>query len=163
VRDNSDAGSAKSGGDIGGWKKGDLRPDMEKEVWDKSKGYVSDPIKVDAGYLILRVDEHYKQGQAALEDVENEVKEKIFMPLYQPKIREYLTELRTQAFLEIREGFVDTGAAPGKDTRWQDPAMLKPETVDKERIASRTHAKYLLWAFPIPGTVMYSGQKSSSR
>jgi parvulin-like peptidyl-prolyl isomerase len=163
VRDNSDAGTAKSGGDIGAWKKGDLRPDMEAEVWDKPKGYVSNPIKVDAGYLILRVDEHYKQGQAALDEVESEVKEKLFMPLYQPKIREYLTELRVQAFLEIREGYVDTGAAPGKDTRWQDPAMLKPETVSKEKIALRTHQKYLLWAFPIPGTVMVSGQKSSSR
>ena len=32
IRDNSDALSAKTGGDLGGWKKGDLRPDMEAAV-----------------------------------------------------------------------------------------------------------------------------------
>jgi len=102
IRDNSDALSAKQGGDLGGWKKGDLRPDMEAAVWDKAKGFVADPIRVPAGFEILRVDEHVKEGQASLEDVESEIKERLYMPLYQPKIREYLTELRGQAFLEIR-------------------------------------------------------------
>lgn len=163
IRDNSDALSAKQGGDLGGWKKGDLRPDMEAAVWDKAKGYVADPIRVPAGFEILRVDEHVKEGQAALEEVENEVKEKLYMPLYQPKVREYLTSLREQAFLEIRDGFADTGAASGKDTRWQDPALLKPETVSKEEVALRKHKKRLLWSIPIPGTSTKIEQKSSSR
>ena len=163
IRDNSDALSAKTGGDLGGWKKGDLRPDMEAAVWDKAKGFVADPIRVPAGFEILRVDEHVKEGQAALEEVENEIKERLYMPLYQPKIREYLTSLRQQAFLEIRDGFADTGAASGKDTRWQDPAMLKPETVSKEEVALRKHKKRLLWSIPIPGTSTKIEQKSSSR
>jgi parvulin-like peptidyl-prolyl isomerase len=163
VRDNSDALSAKQGGDLGGWKKGDLRPDMEAAVWDKPKGYIADPIRVPAGFEILRVDEHVKEGQASLEDVENEIKERLYMPLYQPKIREYLTSLRGQAFLEIRDGYADTGAASGKDTRWQDPAMLKPETVSKEEVALRKHNKRLLWSIPIPGTSTKIEQKSSSR
>jgi len=163
IRDNSDAGSAKQGGDLGGWKKGDLRPDMEAAIWNQPKGYVTDPIKVPAGFLILRVDEHVKEGQAALNEVENEIKEKLYMPLYQPKIREYLTTLRQQAFLEIRDGYADTGAATGKDTRWQDPAMLKPETVSKEEVALRKHNKRLLWSIPIPGTSTKIEQKSSSR
>ena len=163
VRDNSDAQTAKQGGDLGGWKKGDLTPAIEAVVWDKARGYVADPIRVPAGFEIVRVDEHVKEGQASLEDVENEIKERLYMPLYQPKIREYLTELRGQAFLEIRDGFADTGAASGKDTRWQDPAMLKPETVSKEEVALRKHNKRLLWSIPIPGTSTKIEQKSSSR
>lgn len=163
VRDNSDAVSAKQGGDLGGWKKADLLPELATASWDKPKGYITDPIRVPAGFLILRVDEHVKEGQATLADVENEIKERLYMPLYQPKIREYLTSLRGQAFLEIRDGFADTGAASGKDTRWQDPAMLKPETVSKEEVALRKHAKRLLWMVPIPGTSTKIEQKSSSR
>ncbi len=163
IRDNSDAISAKTGGDLGGWKKADLNPELAAAVWDKAKGYVSDPMRVPAGFEILRVDEHVKEGQAALEEVENEIKERLYMPLYQPKIREYLTSLRQQAFLEIRDGFADTGAASGKDTRWQDPAMLKPETVSKEEVALRKHKKRLLWSIPIPGTSTKIEQKSSSR
>ena len=163
IRDNSDALSAKQGGDLGGWKKGDLRPDMESAIWDKAKGFVTDPIRVPAGFEILRVDEHVKEGQATLEEVENEIKERLYAPLYQPKVREYLTTLRQQAFLEIRDGYADTGAASGKDTRWQDPAMLKPETVSKEEVALRKHKKRLLWSIPIPGTSTKIEQKSSSR
>jgi parvulin-like peptidyl-prolyl isomerase len=163
VRDNSDATTAQQEGDIGGFNKGMLRKEVEDLVWDKARNYVTDPIKVEAGYLILRVEEHHKQGLASLEEVDNEIREKIFAPRAQPKVREFLTQLRLDAFLELREGFTDTGAAPGKDTRWSDPAMLKPETVTKEEVAEQARRKRLLWAIPVPGTKTSHKGKSSSR
>jgi hypothetical protein len=47
---------------------------------------------------------------------------------------------------------VDTGAAPGKDTSWTEPAKLKPQTVTKEEVAAQARNKRLLWMIPIPGT-----------
>jgi hypothetical protein len=70
----------------------------------------------------------------------------------QPSLREYLTKLRLQAFLQIRAGYIDSGAAAGKDTTWQDPATLKPQTVTKEEVAMRTRHRRLLFVVPIPGT-----------
>jgi parvulin-like peptidyl-prolyl isomerase len=163
VRDNSDALTAKQGGDLPGYAKSDLSPELVTAVWDKPKGQVTDPIRVPAGFLILRVEDHFKEGQATLSDVESEIKEQLYMPLFQPKIREYLTELRQTAFLEIRDGYADTGAAPGKDTRWQDPAMLKPDTVSKEEVSTRKRKKKLLWVMPIPGTETRIDHTSSSR
>ena len=61
----------------------------------------------------------------------------------QPKAREFLTKLREQAFLEIRDGYIDSGAAPGKDTGWKDPAQLKPETTTKEEVAARKRKRLL--------------------
>jgi parvulin-like peptidyl-prolyl isomerase len=163
ARDNSDANTAQQGGDIGGFNKGMLRKEIEDLVWDKARNFVTDPIKLDNGFLILRVEEHHKQGQASIDEMENEIREKLFAPRAQPKVREFLTQLRMDAFLEIRDGFADTGAAPGKDTRWTDPAMLRPETVTKEEVAEQTRLRRLLWAFPIPGTkAAYTG-KSASR
>jgi parvulin-like peptidyl-prolyl isomerase len=163
VRDNSDAESAKEGGSLGAWKRGELDPKIEALVWDKPKGHVTDPIEVPAGWLLLRVDEIFKDGQATLEEVENEIRDRLFMPRFQPKIREYLTHLRGDAFLEIREGFVDTGAAPGKDTRWTDPAMLRPVTVTKEEVAQQFYRKRLLWTLPVPGTLRQTLSRSTSR
>ncbi len=162
ARDNSDAATAKQAGDLGGWEKDDLMKALVDAVWDKEKGYVTDPIQIDAGWLILRVEEHHKEGLAAVEEVESEVREKLYMPLFEPKIREYLTSLRHDAFLEIRDGFVDASAAPGKDTRWTDPAMLRPETVTKEEVANQTRRRRLLWLVPIPGTNTTVKSKSSS-
>ena len=46
---------------------------------------------------------------------------------------------------------MDSGAAPGKDTRWKDVAQLKPETTTKEEVAAR-RKKQILWVIPA-GTV----------
>ena len=56
------------------------------------------------------------------------------------------------AFLEIKSGFVDIGAAPNKDTSWKDPATLQPQTTTKEEVSTQTRRKKLLWAIPLPGT-----------
>ncbi len=70
---------------------------------------------------------------------------KCLNPRAQPAVREYLTKLRQSAFLEIKTGFVDTGAAAGRDTAWVDTAQLHPETVSKAEVATKTRKKHLLW------------------
>ncbi len=163
IRDNSDAATAKQGGDLGGWEKSDLSAEIVNAVWEKPKGFVSDPIRVASGWEILRVEEHFKEGQAALEDVENEIKERIAGARMAPKVREYLTELRRSAFLELRDDAIDTGAAPGKDTRWENAALLKAETVGKEEVAAQIRTRRLLWAFPVPGTNVGTTGVSTSK
>ena len=162
ARDNSDnPATAPQMGEIGGQQKSDMNSAIVEATWDKPKGYVTDPpLKLDAGFLILRVDEHHKPGQADFEEVQQQINEKLYSERFQPKIREYLTQLRSDAFLEIKEGFVDSSAAPGKNTAWSDPAQLKPETVTKDEVANKPRRKRLLWAVPLPGT--RTQQKSSS-
>lgn len=152
ARDNSDAVTNKTYGQLDPFKKGDLAKAIEDQVWSQPKGYITDPISTPAGYLILKVDEHQKAGQAELSEVENEIMEKLYAPRMEPQVRIYLTELRRHAFLEIKADWVDSGAAPGMDTSWKDPAQLKPETVTKAEVLGKTHRKKLLWAVPIPGT-----------
>jgi len=163
ARDNSDASTAKDGGALGGYKKGDLNKTIEDAVWNLPKGAVTEPIKIPTGYEIFKVEDHTKAGLAPLADVKSEIENALYGPKMQPQVREFLTRLRTQAFLQIKPGFVDTGAAPGKDTKWQDPAVLKPETVTKAEVEEKTRHKRLLWVVPIPGTSTTVTGKSSSR
>jgi len=163
ARDNSDAATAKDGGVLGGYKKGDLAPNIESAVWNLPKGAVTQPIKLPTGFEIFKIDDHTKQGLAPLADVKTDIENILYGPKMQPKVREYLTQLRRQAFLQIKPGFVDTGAAPGQDTRWQEVAQLKPETVTKAEVEQKTRHKRLLWVIPIPGTETTVTGKSSSR
>ncbi len=163
ARDNSDAVTAKNYGDLGTpFKRGDLNKQLEDAVFDKDKGYVSDPIRVPSGFLILKVEEKHKAGQAGLEEVRDQIMEKLYTPRMQPAVREYLTKLRTEAFLEIKPGYVDASAAPNKDTAWRDPAQLKPETTTKEEVASQNRKKKFL-GIPMPGTKAATTGTSSSR
>ncbi len=157
ARDNSDAETAREYGQLGAFKRGELRKDIEDIVFARGKGYVTDPIKLDNGFLILKVEERSTKGLQPLEMVENEIMEKLYAPRMEPALRAYLTKLRMDAYLEIKPGYVDTGAAPGKDTTWQDPAQIKPETVTKEEVAARTRRKRLLGTLPVPGTRISAG------
>jgi peptidyl-prolyl cis-trans isomerase SurA len=152
ARDNSDAASAKGMGELPPYKKGSLSQNLEDAVWNQPKGFIADPIRISNGFLILRVEDHQRAGQAELAEVENQITERILAPRMETSVREYLTKLRKDAFLEIKADYIDTGAATGKDTAWVDPAQLKPETVKKEEVENRVKHKKLLWAIPIPGT-----------
>jgi parvulin-like peptidyl-prolyl isomerase len=162
ARDNSDAATAKDGGALGGYKKGELNKEIEDAVWNLPRGAVTAPIKIATGFEVFKIEDHTKAGLAPVADVKPEIENILYGPKMQPKVREYLTQLRTQAFLQIKPGFIDTGASPGQDTKWQDPAVLKPETVTKREVEEKTRHKRFL-GIPIPGTSTTATGKSSSR
>ena len=149
---SDDVATAKDGGEMPPFKRSDhlLRKEIEDIVFAQKKGYVTDPIKVPQGLLILRVDDHFEAGQASFEEVKEEVMQRMAAPKMQPRVREYLTKLRQDAFLEIKEGYLDSGAAPGKDTAWKDAVELKPQTTTKEEVAAR-HKKKILGVVPVGG------------
>jgi parvulin-like peptidyl-prolyl isomerase len=158
ARDNSDdPETAQNGGYVGApRKRGESKPEVESAVFnDKAvKGYITDPIKLTSppAFLILKVEEHYAAGQASFEEVREEVQQAIVGPKMDPKVREYLTKLRVDAFLQIKDGYVDTGAAPGKDTRWQAVAQLTPPTVSKQEVLSSSKVNKKVLGVAIPGT-----------
>ena len=148
ARANSDdPETARNGGQLPPYPRGMLQKQIEDVVFKQRKGYVTDAIKVSQDFVILRVDDRYEEGVASFEDVRNEVNDIVGRPLMEPKVRDFLTQLRKDAFLEIKDGYVDSGAAPGKETRWQDVATVKPQTTTKEEVAAHQKKK-LLWLVP---------------
>ena len=161
ARDNSDdVETAKNGGQIGPMSKGLMDKLIEDLVFNAKKGFVSDPIRRPNSFLILKVDERVEAGQAAFEEVKNEIQERITQTRMEGKVRVFLTGLREDAFLEIKEGYIDSGAAPAKDTRWKDVAQLKPQTTTKEEVAAR-RKRHLLWVIPA-GTVKDAKPKAKT-
>ncbi len=144
ARQYSDAPTATADGALGAFKRGDLAKEIDDVVFKQNnKGFVTDPIRRPAGFEIYRVEEHYAAGQASLDEVQQDIQNKLMEPVVGPKVRVYLTQLRENAFLQIKPGYVDSGAAPGKDTSWQDATSLKPETTTKENVAAHGHKKLL--------------------
>ena len=148
----SDATTKESYGELGGFKRGELNKQIEEIVFKADRGFVTDPIRVNNGFLILKMEEKYKAGQASFEEVEQEIMGDLIQPRFPEKVREYLTRLRVESFLEIKPGYVDSGAAPNKNTAWTDPAQLRPETVTKEEVQNQKRRRKLLWTVPLPGT-----------
>jgi peptidyl-prolyl cis-trans isomerase SurA len=143
ARQNSDASTATSDGELGAFKRGDLAKEIDDIVFTHDKGFVTDPIRRPAGFEIYRVEEHYAAGQASEDEVESDINARLMEPRAGAKVRDYLSQLRQNAFLQIKAGYVDSGASPGKDTTWQDPSAIRPETTTKEAVAAHAHKKFL--------------------
>jgi len=136
---------------VGSMPRGVMDKPIEEVVFKAKKGFVTDPFKRANLFLILKVEDRFEAGQATFDEVKNDIQERLTQPKAEGKVRIFLTQLREDAFLEIKEGYVDSGAAPGKDTRWKDVAQLKAQTTTKEEVAAR-RKKHILWVIPA-GTV----------
>ena len=138
-------------GDLGVFERGVLRKEIEDQVFDKNSGFITDLIEVPNGYLLLKVDQRFQEGQAEFQDVQEEVRNRLAGPLWNPAVREYLNDLRREAYIEIRPGYSDSGAVAGVSTDWSDPAKLAPVTTTKEELLQKKKNPKVLWMIPLPG------------
>jgi peptidyl-prolyl cis-trans isomerase SurA len=143
--------NSEKGGDIGVWRRGKLRKNIEDLVFDQPRGHITSLIEVPNGYLILKVFEKHREGLATLEEVRDEIRNRLSGPKFQPAFRKYLSKLRTDAYIEIRPGYIDMAAVLGKDTSWTDPSKLAPVTTTREEVLAKKKKRRLLWVIPLPG------------
>jgi len=146
MANSDDSDTAHNGGYLGTpVKLADLRKEVSDQVSKMKKGQVTDPIRLPDQHIIeiLKVEEKHEAGQATFDEVKEEIQQIVGEPQVNDKIRDFLTKLRQDAFLEIREGYVDSGAAPGKDTSWHDVAQVKPQTTTKAEVSARRRKHFL--------------------
>ena len=106
--------TASSGGDLGEFKRGQLAKVLEDQTFDLKPGQFTAPIRTKQGYIILKVTQHTPGGIAPLKDVEPQVENAIGMEKMAPALRAYLTKLRENAYIEIKDGYTDSGASPNE-------------------------------------------------
>lgn len=114
ARKSSDGPTADQGGDLGYFKRGMLAKELEDKTFAMKAGDVSDVIRTRQGFIILKVTEHQEAGVPPLKEVEGRVQEAIYLKKLQPALRAYLTKLREEAYIDIKAGYVDTGASPNQ-------------------------------------------------
>jgi len=126
AKKNSDGPSAGQGGDLGYFKRGTLAKELEDVTFAMKAGEVSNVIRTRQGYVILKVVEHHEAGVPPFSQIEPRIQDAIYMKKLQPALREYLTKLREEAFIDIKPGYVDTSASPN-ETRPVETATADPK------------------------------------
>ena len=114
AKKNSDGPTAAQGGDLGYFKRGTLAKELEDKTFAMKPGEVSDVIRTKQGFVILKVTEHQQAGVPPLSQIEPKVQDAIYMQKLQPALRAYLLKLREDAYIDIKPGYVDTGASPNQ-------------------------------------------------
>ncbi len=142
----SDGSTAAQGGDLGGdgFAREDLAPELAAPVFELKRGDLTEVLRVQSGYLILRVNLRYEEGQQPLETVQGEIQSRIYYQKLRPELREYLTQLRGDSYVMLKPGYVDSAgveAAPIAEV--ETPQKGEEEEGEKKR-------KRFLKIIPVP-------------
>jgi peptidyl-prolyl cis-trans isomerase SurA len=109
----SEGSTAKDGGDLGTFQKGQLSPQLEDVVFKMEHGKITDVIQTKTGFEVLKVESHFEAGLQPLDKVENEVMNKLYMSRMAPQMRTYLATLREESYVMVKPGYTDTAAVAG--------------------------------------------------
>lgn len=134
----SDGATAQQGGFLGVYKRGELSKELEDIVFKMDKNQMTDVIETKQGFLILKVLEHYDEGQQPFDKVENEIQDHLYGQKMEPALREYLKTLREQSYVVIKPGYQEM--AGGGNSEIQEVNATPEATKEK-----KGHKKYLLF------------------
>ena len=135
----SDGSTAKQGGFLGVYKRGELSKELEDTVFSMKKNGLTDVMDTKQGYLVLQVLEHYDEGEQALSKVEGEITDKLYSERMEPKLREYLKTLREQSYVVIKPGYQDMDG--GGNSEIQEVSA----TPEAGKGPKKGHKKFLLF------------------
>src|SRR3984957_18452161 len=134
----SDGTTAKQGGYLGQYKRGELSKELEDTVFKMKRNELTEVMETKQGFLIMQVMEHYDEGEQTLAKVENEIRDKLYEQRMEPALREYLKTLREESYVVIKPGYQD--AAGGSNSEIQEVSATPEVTKSK-----KGHKKYLLF------------------
>jgi len=92
----------EQGGDMGYIQKGEMLPELEKEIFSLKPGEFSGPIKSKVGYHLFKVEDISYSGYASLDDVQRDIKALLFHQKMKQRLEEWLANLRSKAYIEIK-------------------------------------------------------------
>jgi peptidyl-prolyl cis-trans isomerase SurA len=142
----SDPNAAKSVA-LGEFRRGALAKEIEDKAFALNAGQYTQPIRTKQGFIILQVTDHTRGGDADFKKMEPQVEEAVFLERMQPALRLYLTQLRDQAYVELKPGVVDTGAS-GNEMRlsysaYTPPAEKKKKKFVRTRFRGRDRSRHV--------------------
>jgi len=133
ARSFSDGSTAAEGGELGQFKRGTLAKVLEDKTFALKAGEVTDPIRTRQGYVILKVVQHVQGGIPQYKDVEQQVEEAFYMSRMEPAVRAAQTTMREEAYIDIKPGYVDTGAS-AKQTKPIYSSYVPPSPKKKKKV-----------------------------
>jgi peptidyl-prolyl cis-trans isomerase SurA len=103
-------------GKLGTFKQGELKEDIAAAISTLKPGEVTEPIRLQDGFQIIRLDDQKPATVRAFEDadVQNAIGRAATMERAEEARKKYMKKLRDDAFLEIAKGYVTAPAKPEK-------------------------------------------------
>ncbi len=119
---SADKASAKSGGSLGSFKKGELSPELEDTVFRLKKGEVSMPLKLKDGLHILKVTDA-KGSVVEFEKVKGLIAQRLTAEKQRASFEKFIEGLKKNYKVDInKDAVAKLAAAPSAPADKQAPA-----------------------------------------
>lgn len=99
---SDDTASKSDGGNLGVFQRGMMVPEFEKAAFSLKVGEVSEPVKTEYGYHLIKVDEHRQAQAPNFEKAKDKVRYQAMAKTHDKVISEKLTQLRAQAKIDYK-------------------------------------------------------------
>jgi len=133
----SEGSTAKDGGALGRFERGQLAPQLEEAVFKMDRNGITDVTQTKTGFEILKVLNHFDAGLQPLDKVENEITNRLYSQKMEPALRNYLAELREESYVQVKPGYSDSAAVQG-GTVIQEVAPTPDTPKKKKKIPAPT-------------------------
>jgi parvulin-like peptidyl-prolyl isomerase len=101
ARMHSESASREAGGDLGFFDKGELTEALDAAAFTLEPGEVSDILRLETAFYIIRVDEKVEEKVKTLEEVRSDVADAIFQEKMSVQMDRYVQQLRERAIVEV--------------------------------------------------------------
>jgi peptidyl-prolyl cis-trans isomerase SurA len=98
----SEGPGADKGGELGVFGRGELDRRLEEAISALKVGQVSEPVRTDTGFHLLRVDERIAAGQKPLEDVKDDIRSTLYNEQLEERFQNWMSrDLRERHHVEV--------------------------------------------------------------
>lgn len=102
AKKRSEGPSAADGGDLGTFRRGVMVPAFERVAFALEEGKVSDPVRTQFGFHVIKVEERIPIGVRPFEELKEELRARLYQGQMERYTDQYVKELRKSAVVEVK-------------------------------------------------------------
>lgn len=100
---SDDSSTAKDGGDLGTFRKGEMLPDIEQVLERMKPGEVSDLVKTSAGLHIIKLEKRFVKSTKTFDEAKGEIEETLYKKKSEERFKQWSADLKKNAVIDTRQ------------------------------------------------------------
>jgi peptidyl-prolyl cis-trans isomerase C len=99
---SDDTASKVDGGNLGTFQRGMMVPEFEKAAFDLKVGEISEPVKTQYGYHLIKVEQHQQSQPPSFDKAKEKVRYQVMAGMHDKAIQDKLEQLRRATKVELK-------------------------------------------------------------